>query len=252
MIHHRHFSRLIAGSPLAILAFTPLAACSSGGGTSGSPITSAATCSSPGQPTPGPADTHCALDDGGMIVQPTNQASCTVADAGAASGDDGGAADDAATSADSGGPSGGGADSCPYGPTMYGQESDDDDCKYHVKWTSTPICEQGGGPAPAPVIFTVTVTNKVDGTPLTGAATRIEAFATTAGDWDAATYCDTKSTHIDQNNLFDPLHEGPPGTYKGPVYFDQPGQWTVRFHFFENCFDVLETSPHGHAAYHVT
>jgi hypothetical protein len=46
--------------------------------------------------------------------------------------------------------------------------------------------------------------------------------------------------------------EGPPGTYvTSPVTFDAPGEWTIRFHFFEQCADVLPSSPHGHAAFFV-
>ena len=48
------------------------------------------------------------------------------------------------------------------------------------------------------------------------------------------------------------LAEGPPGTYTGNIQFDQAGQWTVRFHFNEDCADLLPDSPHGHAAYHFT
>ena len=33
------------------------------------------------------------------------------------------------------------------------------------------------------------------------------------------------------------------------ITFDMPGDWTVRFHFFENCDDAPADSPHGHAAF---
>jgi hypothetical protein len=167
-----------------------------------------------------------------MTVQPTDPASCHpdagVVDAGA---------------------------SCSYGVTMFGNESDDDDCKYHLKWSSTPICEGTPG-----VIFTVVATHKIDsvdgsaGSPLTGANPGVEAFTTSPGDWDSATFCDTNSTHpaIPPGGGYWSLTEGPAGTYTGPVQFDLAGQWTVRFHFNHNCDDTLPTSPHGHAAYHVT
>ncbi len=46
--------------------------------------------------------------------------------------------------------------------------------------------------------------------------------------------------------------EGPTGTYQiGPVRFDKPGKWTVRFHFNEQCEDTEADSPHGHAAFYV-
>jgi hypothetical protein len=111
---------------------------------------------------------------------------------------------------------------------MYGMQGDDDDCKYHVTWSSTPICE-GPAPVSAAEVFTTT--------PLDA-----------GGD---AGYCDNQSSHEDMNNHFGAMTENPPGTYTGPIYFDKPGAWTVRFHFNENCNDVAG-SPHGHAAFHVT
>jgi hypothetical protein len=46
--------------------------------------------------------------------------------------------------------------------------------------------------------------------------------------------------------------EGPPGTYKiGPIKFDQPGNWTVRFHWNGDCLDYAPNSPHGHSAFFV-
>jgi hypothetical protein len=40
--------------------------------------------------------------------------------------------------------------------------------------------------------------------------------------------------------------------YAGPVIFDAPGDWTLRFHLHEECDDTLDDSPHGHAAFHIT
>jgi hypothetical protein len=36
----------------------------------------------------------------------------------------------------------------------------------------------------------------------------------------------------------------------GPLRFDQPGRWVVRFHFYESCNDS-EVSPHSHVAFFV-
>ena len=98
--------------------------------------------------------------------------------------------------------------------------------------------------------FTVTLTNAVDGTPVTGIpqGVLIEAFIPT--DLDAS--CDNKSTHPSPST--GPLTETSPGSgiYSGPIIFDAPGEWTVRFHIHEECADLLPTSPHGHAAFHVT
>ena len=54
----------------------------------------------------------------------------------------------------------------------FNAEGDDDDCKYHVSWTATPVC------ANADVTFTVTITRKADGQPATGATPRVEALLT--------------------------------------------------------------------------
>jgi hypothetical protein len=132
---------------------------------------------------------------------------------------------------------------CAYGATMFGTEADDDDCKYHVRWTSTPLCEGGGG-----VTFTVVATNLATGEPATGAHIHTEVFTTTPGD--AA--CDDRSTHESPFPFLDYLSEGPPGTYVGRTSFDTSGQWTIRFHLNENCLDILPDSPHGHAAFHLT
>jgi hypothetical protein len=197
------------------------------GTTSDANAEAASTCASPGEATPGPVDTHCVLPDGGTLTQPTSTESCH-SDVGIPSDD------------------GGGDQGCEYGETMFGYESDDDDCKYHVKWSSTAICEGSPG-----VVFTVVVTNKTDGTPLTSAQPYAEVFTTTPGDWDAAAFCDTMSTHPTPSGTVT-LAENPPGTYTGTILFDQPGQWTVRFHFHPECSDVLPDSQHGHAAYHIT
>ncbi len=168
--------------------------------------------SGPSCPTPGGAvsaapDNHCAGDAGAAIVQTTTQASCHPVDAAA--------------------PDGAGA----YGPTLDNASADDDDCKYHISWTSSPVCQNDG------IVFTVVATSKSDGTPLTGANMDVEVFL--------------DLTHPSPTPFVDSA-EGPPGTYvTQPAKFDKSGKWTVRFHFFEECSDDLEDSPHGHAAFFV-
>jgi hypothetical protein len=190
---------------------------------SGSPV-EAGSCASPGGPASGPADTHCVAEDGGMIIQPTDQAGCT----------------DCPDAADDGGPgesveagiADGTCGNSDYGVTMFGHQGSDDDCKYNVTWTSTPICEG------QPVLFTVTATKRVDNSPLTGANPRPDVSLNCAippGGMPA-----------------DPSPETSPGTYTvGPVIFTQSGKWSVRFHFNETCCDAVPTSPHGHAAFWV-
>jgi hypothetical protein len=235
----------------------------------------AAMCSTPGMATAGPADTHC-----GGRSQQTTQASC-YDDAGAGDGghvphvggeggadeggggdggsgeagssDDGGAGE--AGSGDDGGSSeagggdagndGGGGGSCDYGTTMFGHEGDDDDCKYHLTWTSSPICEGADG-----VIFTVAVTSKVDGSAVGGIPKGVLPEVFIPKTLDAS--CDDMASHISPGTAN--LVETAPGSgiYSGPIVFDMPGEWTVRFHIHAECVDQLDTSPHGHAAFHVT
>jgi hypothetical protein len=153
----------------------------------------------------GAADVHC-TSEAGLVLQPTSLASCNY-------------------SGQSSGP-------VIYGDTMYGNDGTDDDCKYHVHWTSTPIYED------THVTFTVSATKLADNdAPLTGANTSIEAFLTAIHP----------APPLKQTTT-----ELPPGTYTvSPVQFDTPGRWTVRFHFFETCDDALPDSPHGHAAFYV-
>ena len=199
-------------SPLVVpFAAALLAACSS---TSAAPAgdagVDAAICAAPGGPVVGGQNMRCTADGGAPISQPTSPSSCHP-DAGAA------------TLVDAGGGSG-------YGDTLFNAEGDDDECKYHVKLTSTPLCEGSD------VFFTITATNKSDGTPLTGAAPFVQLVF---------------GTHLPPNTPQIAI-EAPPGTYKvGPVKLDVAGQWTARFHFYENCDDTVPDSPHGHVAFYL-
>jgi len=204
------------------------------------------TCAKSGGPTPGPADMHCgstvqkvdpavchemAMGGGGSASTSSSSSSSTAATSSTTASQSSSSTAASTTSASSTSGAGGGASTSPYGPTNYGTEADDDDCKYHVTWSATPICENTG------VTFTVTVTSKTDGKPVTGAGTLIEAVL---GDTHSAPSAG-KTT------------ESPPGTYTiGPVIFDQPGNWTVRYHIHEECTDVADSSQHGHAAFFIT
>jgi len=45
---------------------------------------------------------------------------------------------------------------------------------------------------------------------------------------------------------------GTAGTYGiGPILFDAPGTWTVRFHLFATCSDLAVDSPAGQVAFYV-
>jgi hypothetical protein len=190
----------------------------------------------------GPPDTHCSDGDGGLMVQtigvcqvddptlvPSDQSACDVTfdqDAGT------GAATDAAAST--------GADAAvpvsDYGPTMYGSAGNDDDCKYYVSWISTPIQEK------VDTYFTVTVRRLEDMKAATCAGV-IPDVSLVPPDGGFSTHGVPPPAH--------PSTEISSGVYKvGPIPFDVPGVWTVRFHFYEECNDT-EDSPHGHAAFFV-
>jgi hypothetical protein len=199
-----------------LLAVAAAAAAAAGCNGNGHADAGAADLMHPAGPFGGPdhdggADTHCV----GLPAQPTSQAVCMVRPDMAGAPDDGGVA--TATSV--------------YGPTMFGTEGDDDDCKYHLRFTVTPVYEN------YPTTFVVMATNKTDGSPAVG------------GNVDAEVYLD--DTHP-APNAPTTTSESPPGTYTiGPVFFDAPGVWTVRFHLYGNCFDLLPNSPHGHAAFYL-
>ncbi len=113
---------------------------------------------------------------------------------------------------------------------LNGSSGNDDDCKYHVEWTSS------AGAAENETTFTVKLTYLADGKPVTGADPNVEAFLT---DTHPAPNSDQKASETE------------PGVYTvGPVAFDDAGKWTVRFHFFEECSDS-EASPHGHIGFYV-
>ncbi|MGZ6125139.1 MAG: hypothetical protein ACXWLR_09275 [Myxococcales bacterium] len=158
-----------------------------------------------GGPAAGAADTHCTLPDGGVQAQVVSLASC------AATGADAGVID--------------------YGPTRYNSEADDDDCKYHVKFTSSSVHQN------TDVNFNTVATLKAGGAPATGAHLDLEVFL--------------NDTHPAPNSG-QHATENPPGTYQvGPVRFDATGRWTVRFHLHEECADEAPDSPHGHVAFFI-
>lgn len=194
-----HFQRTILGSSMLALAGVGVAlvACSSDS-------SSAARYDSTAAAVDGAPDTHC----GGKTVT-IDQAACKAAP------------DD---HADAGADTGGGE----YGATQFNSEGDDDDCKYHVKWSTDAVAEN------ADVHFQVVLTTKADGKPLTGSPVSTEIFL---NDTHPAPNSGAKTT------------ETSPGTYLvGPIHFDAAGRWTVRFHIHEDCNDG-ETSPHGHVAF---
>lgn len=218
----RGVSVLGTGLAVTLIACSSNTGASSDAGSDGAPA--ASSCAMPGGAVTGAQDMHC-----GSMKQLTTVAGCT-ADA-AAAGDDGGSTGDDGGAADAGDI--GNCGNPDFGATMYNSSGSDDDCKYDVHWTSTPICEGQPG-----VYFTVTATKRIDGSPLTGANARP----------DAVLDC----THSILNHPANPSPEISPGTYLvGPIVFDKPGRWVFRFHFHEECADFSPESPHGHAAFYI-
>jgi len=233
MTHAPHHSpsplvraRSLFAFAIAALGATLLPACGSSGPTG--PV---------GGPVAGALDMHCVGDGGAPIEQHVGMCICAPATVdpicSTASGDaaagDGSASDDGAAADD------GGTSPSEYGPTQYNQSGSDDDCKYDIAWTSTPIR------ANVDVTFTVTAKRRADNdAPETGGDLIPEIFLTPIMPADTA-----RSVS----------RESPPGsgTYlMGPVSFPKAGTWTVRFHLNEDCSDDPADSPHGHIAFYVT
>jgi hypothetical protein len=185
-------------------AFAALACCFA--------LLAGAGCSSSSTPTgpvggavSGPQDTHCSLPDGGVMAQVVDLSTCheAVADAGAPD----------------------------YGDTQYNSVSNDDDCKYNVGFTNTPVYRNYN------VTFTVTASTLTDGKPATGEAISAEVFLS--------------SSHPAPNSGQETTEVGGGKYTVGPIQFDAAGQWTVRFHLHEECQDATPDSPHGHVAFYI-
>ena len=119
-----------------------------------------------------------------------------------------------------------------FGDTMFNSSGNDDDCKYFVSFVISTggICKNNG------TFFTVTLKDATTMAPIHGATNvRPEVFNTaTMAPVSTASSMTTETSN---------------GVYKiGPVTFTASGDYTIRFHFYENCTDT-PTSPHGHAAF---
>ncbi|MHB8419456.1 MAG: hypothetical protein ACYDCL_15380 [Myxococcales bacterium] len=199
-----------------------------------------------GGPVPGPVDGHCyVLADGGSpggayTPRAVQWSSCGLDDAGICTvtnpdGSDGG--------------------TCPeYGPTNDNAEADDDDCKYRLGWWSTPIQYNAGGAnatcdtGPC-VTFFVSAKYALDGSPMTGDPSK--------GHDDNGIIAEIESNS--GNGLPPPnvnqaaSKQIGSGVFQiGPYALNEHGQWQVRFHLNEQCFDSWPSAPHGHAAFYFT
>jgi YtkA-like len=114
---------------------------------------------------------------------------------------------------------------------MFGTTGADDECKYDVSWSSTPIR------LAEDFVVTTVVKSRVDGKPVTGADVRIQAFLSDVHPAPATLPTVTETA---------------PGVYRvDPIRFDRSGRWTMRFHFFDTCSEIQPDSPHAHAAFFV-
>jgi hypothetical protein len=203
----------------------------------------AAVCTaSSGGPVAGPASTHCVADDGSPIVQ-TIGACLSGAeaaeeehehegDAGEEHEHEGDAGEEHEHEGDAGEEHE--HDEGEEHEPNFGNAADDDDCKYRVSFTNSCVGVN------QPVTFTLSLTRKFDNQP--GSGTN-PAFP--------EVFLESDPTHISPSNDITAT-EGPDGTYAiGPIVFDVPGRWVIRYHYFETCSDVAEDSPHGHAAFYI-
>lgn len=189
-----------------------------------------------GGPVLGDEDAHCA----GRPAVEVDPAACH-ADAPEEGDGEGGASGEGEQTEGAGGSNCNQTRDAEYGQTLPNSEGDDDDCKYHVSWTSTPIRLNQD------VTFTVTTKDLATDQPLESLAgehklplSRVEVYQP----------CEPTRLGPAQN-ADAAFAETAPGVYEaGPLRFDQPGRWVVRFHFYEQCNDG-EGSPHGHVAFFV-
>ncbi len=205
-------ARLLAAAVWgSLLALAP--ACSSDDDAAPAP----AACTGMGGPVAGEADTHCEASDGTPIDQSIGLCRQDSGDVGApGAGGAGGAADEEYV-------------------VRYGSSAADDDCKYDTSFTNDCIGQN------TPVYFDLTLKKRAEnGAPATGDDPNSPEI-----------FLDADHSHISPS-LDVEAPEVSPGTYKiGPVIFDAPGRWVVRFHFFEECSDIPEDSPHGHVAFYI-
>ena len=199
-------------------------------------------CSSSDSPTPtgavggpvlGAEDAHCA----GRAAEEVDPAACHAA---APEEGEGGASGEGEAGNGAGGSDCNQTHDAEYGDTLPNSEGDDDDCKYHVSWTSTPIRRNQD------VTFTVRAADLSTADPLQS----LPGDHALPLSVEVYQPCEPTRLGLAQNFKAE-FSEISAGLYEGgPLRFDQPGRWVVRFHLFEECDDG-EGSPHGHIAFFV-
>jgi len=222
---------------VAIAGFSVTPGCKSD-----APVAPASTCTSTGGPVDGPADMHCVDSSGKDIVQPIGQCNGNGSGTGGTDGGGGAGSDGAVGTAgndghdhEAGESAGAGNGDAEETYTIhYGSEAADDDCKYDTSFSTT--CLEVG----KNVTVSLNLRQRATGNPGNG------------GHPDSPEiYLADKPSHISPSNAIKAV-ESPLGTYQiGPIVFDEPGRWVIRFHYFETCSDLPADSPHGHVAYYV-
>jgi hypothetical protein len=188
---------------------------------------SSVACENSGGPVEdGSVDMHCVDPaSGDPIVQSVGQCMRDIDQSGGTAGAGGTDGTNGAAGAGSGGET---------HPVLTSHAGADDDCKYDVSFTSS--CVQVGKDA----TFRVTLTTRADGSAATGAHPD-----------SPEVFLESDPSHISPSVAI-AAPEDPAGTYTiGPIDFDQPGRWVVRFHFYEACSDLPSDSPHGHVAFYI-
>ncbi len=191
--------------------------------------------------TPTPAVTHTFVTGAGVVPAAAPDDSCKGKDTGKVDAATCKSSADASDAMVMGGDttSTGDAGMSEYGPTHAGSESDDDDCKYHIKWLAT------GATVTDDVYFQVDLTTKGDGKPASHVVASNDPIVAEV----FVDYGDPAKNHGAPNSQPTSQETDVPGRYVvGPIRFDLAARWTVRFHIYPDCDDG-DTSPHGHAAY---
>lgn len=189
----------------------------------------------------GPVDAHCAARPVGIADPAVCNGAPPVTGGGGAPPSEGGGVSNGAGTA--------GAPDCNlvhdagYGDTLYNEAGDDDDCKYHMSWTSTSIEKD------KPFTLTVSASNKATGEPLTTLAAQVAGKPALSR---IEPYMPCEPSHLAPNSDYEaPVTQIGPGKFSvGPVVFDRSGRWIIRYHFYEECLNS-NTTPHGHIAFFV-
>jgi len=148
-----------------------------------------------------------------------------------------------------GGAASGGAPDCNfahdvgYGDPNFNDSGDDDECKYHMTWSATPIAKN------QPFTITVNATNLLTGEPLDTIAAQV-AGKPALSRIEPSIPC--QPSHLAPTAAYEAAVKqiGPGQFTVGPFSLDESGRWVIRYHFYEECLDST-TTPHAHVSFFV-